>query len=544
MTINQTVTIPIPYNEVPYNYHPSSTEKETLKQELARLSNEKPTIPLIIDGKKITTTKTNPVVMPHRHQHQLATCCHAEDAQITQAINAANKAHLTWSRMHWEDRASIFLRAAELLAGPWRARINAATMLNQSKTAHQADIDAACELIDFWRYNVHYAEHIYKQQPYSPHGDWNRMEYRPLEGFVLAITPFNFTSIAANLATAPALMGNTVLWKPSCAAELSAYYTMELLKEAGLPDGVINFIPGDGKQVADMALRDPSFAGLHFTGSTQVFRALWKQIGNTIDTYKNYPRLVGETGGKDFIVAHSSANEEALLTAIVRGAFEYQGQKCSAVSRIYIPETLWQSLKPRLIEEVHALSMGDITDFTHFGGAVIHQTAWNKHKAAIETAKQASDATIIAGGITDDSVGWFVSPTVIETSNPFYETMTQELFGPIVTCFPYADDDFDSILQTIDQTSPYGLTGAIFANDKTAIIKASHTLRYSAGNFYINDKPTGAVVGQQPFGGGRASGTNDKAGSAMNLERWISPRTIKENFAPATSIPYPYMKEC
>jgi 1-pyrroline-5-carboxylate dehydrogenase len=443
--------------------------------------------------------------------------------------------------MPWEERAAIFLRAAELLAGPWRDTLNAATMLGQSKTAHQAEIDAACELIDFWRYNPVFMTRIYEEQPVSSPGMWNRLEYRPLEGFVFAVTPFNFTAIAGNLPTSPALMGNTVIWKPAGTAMLSAYYLMRLLQEAGLPDGVINLVFGSGKEIGDAALGSEHLAGVHFTGSTPVFQGMWKQIGQNIANYRSYPRIVGETGGKDFIVAHPTADVDALATAIVRGSFEYQGQKCSAASRVYAPAKLWPELKERLVTQVRELRVGDVSDFSNFMGAVIDASSFRTQKEAIEEAKAHAHTQVIVGGGVDDSEGYFVEPTVIETEDPNFRLLREELFGPVVTTFVYPDGKWEETLELVDRTAPYGLTGAIFSEDREALIEAEDALRYAAGNLYLNDKPTGAVIGQQPFGGSRASGTNDKAGSMWNLIRWVSPRTIKETFVPPTDYRYPFM---
>jgi 1-pyrroline-5-carboxylate dehydrogenase len=478
--------------------------------------------------------------MPHRTSHVLADVARGGPEHVQQAIDAARAAHADWSRMPWQERAAIFLRAAELLSGPWRQTLNAATMLNQSKTAHQAEIDAVCELIDFWRYNVDYLVRIYSEQPYSPTGTWNRMEYRPLEGFVFAVSPFNFTSIGGNLSTSPALMGNTVVWKPASTAALSAYYLMRLLQEAGLPDGVVNLVFGSGATIGDAALASPELAGIHFTGSTGVFNGMWKTVGANIDSYRSYPRLVGETGGKDFILAHPTAEAEAVATAIVRGSFEYQGQKCSASSRLYIPSNLWPEVKERLVADVATIKMGDVTDFENFMGAVIDRSAFETHSEAIEEARSAG-AEIVAGGETDDSEGYFVQPTVIATEDSGFRLLRDELFGPIVTTYVYDEKRWGDTLRLVDETAPYGLTGAVFANDRAAIEEAHDALRYAAGNFYVNDKPTGAVVGQQPFGGARASGTNDKAGSMWNLIRWVSPRTVKETFIPATDYRYPYL---
>jgi 1-pyrroline-5-carboxylate dehydrogenase len=496
---------------------------------------------MVIGGKEITTKETTQAVMPHRKEHVLADVAKGGPEHVQQAIDAARAAHPDWSRLPWEERASVFLRAAELLSGPWRSTLVAATMLNQSKTAHQAEIDAACELIDFWRLNVEFMLRIYAEQPVSSPGVWNRMEYRPLEGFVFAVSPFNFTAIGGNLSGSPALMGNTVVWKPASTAALSAHYTLQLLREAGLPDGVINIVYGSGATIGDAALASPELAGIHFTGSTPVFQSMWKTVGNTIPNYRNYPRIVGETGGKDFILAHASADVDAVATAIVRGSFEYQGQKCSAASRVYAPKSMWPELRERLETQVAELRMGDVSDFSNFMGAVIDKGSFATQKEAIDEARSSGKAEIVAGGDYDDSEGYFVAPTVIQTEDPDYRTMQEELFGPVVTTYVYDDKRWDDTLELVDRTAPYGLTGAVFADDRFAVEEAQDKLRYAAGNFYVNDKPTGAVVGQQPFGGSRASGTNDKAGSMWNLIRWVSPRTIKETFVPPTDYRYPFM---
>ncbi len=504
------------------------------------MEQERTQIPLIIGGKEIETGTTFEAVMPHRKKHVLADVAKGGAEHVEQAVAAARDAHADWSRLPWAERAAVFLRAAELLAGPWRSTIVAATMLNQSKTVHQAEIDAACELIDFWRFNVEFMIRMYEEQPISSPGVWNRLEYRPLEGFIFAVSPFNFTAIGGNLAGSPALLGNTVVWKPASTASLSAHYLMRLLKEAGLPDGVINLVYGSGAEIGDAALASPELAGIHFTGSTPVFQSMWKTVGSTIASYRNYPRIVGETGGKDFILAHPSADVDELATAIVRGSFEYQGQKCSASSRIYAPSNLWPELRERLAEQVSGLAMGDVGDFSNFMGAVIDGSSFKTQKEAIAEARKAGD-DIVAGGGTDDSEGFFVEPTVIATDDPGSRTMREELFGPVVTTYVYDEKRWDETLELVDETSPYGLTGAVFADDRNAIEQAHAALRYTAGNFYVNDKPTGAVVGQQPFGGARASGTNDKAGSMWNLIRWVSPRTVKETFVPPTDYRYPSM---
>ena len=532
---------PPPVNEPVKGYEPGSAEREELQRRLREMQGERIRIPLVIGGEDVETGETFEAVMPHRKSHVLADVAKGGSAEVERAVAAASQAWPDWARTPWEERAAVFLRAAELLAGPWRATVNAATMLGQSKTAHQAEIDAACELTDFLRFNVQFMVRIYEEQPLSSPGVWNRMEYRPLEGFVFAVTPFNFTAIAGNLPSSAALMGNTVVWKPASTAALSAYYVMRLFQEAGLPDGVINLVYGSGADVGDAALASPALAGVHFTGSTPVFQGMWKTIGNNIDRYFNYPRIVGETGGKDFIVAHPTADVDAVATAIVRGSFEYQGQKCSAASRIYAPSNLWPELRERLVEEVRAIRMGDVSDFGNFMGAVIDAKALEGQSAAIDEARSAADTEILVGGGVDDSEGYFVEPTVIETRDPRFRLMRDELFGPIVTTYVYPENEWRGTLELVDKTAPYGLTGAVFAQERSAIEEAEEALRYAAGNFYVNDKPTGAVVGQQPFGGARASGTNDKAGSMWNLIRWVSPRTIKETFVPPRDYRYPFM---
>jgi 1-pyrroline-5-carboxylate dehydrogenase len=496
---------------------------------------------MVIGGKEVETSETTQAVMPHRKAHVLADVAKGGPEHVQQAIDAAREAHADWSRLPWEERASVFLRAAELLAGPWRSTLVAATMLNQSKTSHQAEIDAACELIDFWRFNVEFMLRVYAEQPVSSPGVWNRLEYRPLEGFVFAVSPFNFTAIGGNLSASPALMGNTVVWKPASTAALSAHYTLQILREAGLPDGVINIVYGSGATIGDAALASPELAGIHFTGSTPVFQSMWNTVGGNIATYRNYPRIVGETGGKDFILAHPSADVDAVATAVVRGSFEYQGQKCSAASRVYAPKSMWPALKERLAEQVGELRMGDVSDFSNFVGAVIDGSSFATQKEAIDEARAAANAEIVAGGEYDDTDGYFVAPTVIQTEDPTYRTMREELFGPVVTTYVYDDARWADTLELVDSGAPYGLTGAVFADDRYAVEEAHAALRYAAGNFYVNDKPTGAVVGQQPFGGSRASGTNDKAGSMWNLIRWVSPRTVKETFVPPTDYRYPFM---
>jgi len=534
--------VPEPHNEPVLGYEPGSPERDQLRRRLDELSSQRLEIPLVIGGEEVQTGDTYEAVMPHERSHVLADVQKGGAAEVDRAIAAAGDAWEDWSRTPWADRAAVFLRAAELLAGPWRQTLNAATMLGQSKTAHQAEIDAACELIDFWRFNVEYMTRIYEEQPISSPGVWNRLEYRPLEGFVFAVTPFNFTSIAGNLPTSVALMGNTVVWKPASTAAVSAHFLMKLFEEAGLPPGVINLVYGSGAAVGDPALASERLAGIHFTGSTPVFQGMWKTVGDNIAGYRNYPRLVGETGGKDFIVAHPSADAEALATAILRGSFEYQGQKCSAASRVFAPASLWPQVREQIAEEVGEMRMGDVADFSNFVGAVIDASSFATQKEAIEEAKAADGkASIVAGGGYDDTDGWFVQPTVIETSDPDFRTMKEELFGPVVTAFVYDDSRYEDTLDLVDQGTSYGLTGAVFARDLRAVETARERLRYAAGNFYVNDKPTGAVVGQQPFGGARASGTNDKAGSMWNLIRWASPRTIKETFVPPRDYRYPFL---
>jgi 1-pyrroline-5-carboxylate dehydrogenase len=534
--------VPEPRNEPVLGYEPGSPERDELRRRLDELSGERLEIPLVIGGEDVRTGDTFEAVMPHKRNHVLADVHKGGAAEVDRAIAAAADAWEDWSRTPWEDRAAVFLRAAELLAGPWRQTLNAATMLGQSKTAHQAEIDAACELVDFWRFNVRYMTRIYEEQPISSAGVWNRLEYRPLEGFVFAVTPFNFTSIAGNLPTSAALMGNTVVWKPASTAAVSAHFLMQLFEEAGLPPGVINLVYGSGAAIGDPALASEHLAGIHFTGSTPVFQGMWKTVGGNIARYRNYPRLVGETGGKDFIVAHPSADADALATAILRGSFEYQGQKCSAASRVFAPASLWPQVREQVAAEIGEMKMGDVTDFSNFVGAVIDGSSFATQKEAIEEAKAADGtASIVAGGDYDDSDGWFVQPTVIETSDPGFRTMREELFGPVVTAFVYDDSRYEDTLDLVDKGTTYGLTGAVFARDLRAVETARERLRYAAGNFYVNDKPTGAVVGQQPFGGARASGTNDKAGSMWNLIRWVSPRAIKETFVPPRDYRYPFL---
>ena len=540
---NAKFTLPEPVNEPILVYKPGSSERKELKEMLDKLSTENIEIPLIIGGKEVKTGNLGKCVMPHDYQHVLATYHKAGPKEIEAAVEASQEAWKTWSVMPWPVRASIFKKMAALLSGPSRATLNAATMLNQSKNAFQAEIDSACELIDFWNFNVKYMEMIYEQQPSSPKGQWNRIEQRALEGFVFAVTPFNFTSIAGNLPTSPALMGNTILWKPASSAVFSAYYLMKLFKEAGLPDGVINFIPGSGADVGPNVLIHPKLAGVHFTGSTAVFQNMWKTIGENIASYHTYPRIVGETGGKDFIFVHNSADTDELNTAIIRGAFEYQGQKCSAASRAYIPASIWKNLKGKLIDTINTIKMGDVKDFSNFMNAVIDRAAFMTITSYIDFTKESKDADIIVGGGYDDSKGYFIEPTVIVAKDPHFKTMEEEIFGPVITLYIYDDSKYEETLNLCNTTSPYALTGAIFARDREAILLASKTLLNAAGNFYINDKPTGAVVGQQPFGGSRASGTNDKAGSMINLLRWVSPRTTKEVFVPPKDYRYPFMEE-
>jgi 1-pyrroline-5-carboxylate dehydrogenase len=533
--------VPPPVNEPIRDYAPGSPERASLQLRLEQMRNERVEIPLIIGGKEVRTGTIKEAVMPHDKDHVLADVHQAGPKEVEAAIEAAAEAWEDWHRVPWEERAATFLRAAELLAGPWRATLNAATMLGQSKTAHQAEIDAACELVDFWRFNPWFMTRMYEEQPVSSPGVWNRLEYRPLEGFVFAVSPFNFTAIGGNLTGAPALMGNTVLWKPASTAMLSAYYTMRIFQEAGLPDGVINLVYGSGKEIGDPALASRDLAGVHFTGSTAVFQGMWKTIGNNIAAYRSYPRIVGETGGKDFIVAHPTADAEAVATAILRGSFEYQGQKCSAASRVYAPESMWPAIQEQLVAQVGELKYGDVSDFSNFMGAVIDANSFATQKEAIEEAKADAKSEVVVGGGYDDSEGYFVEPTVIRTEDPDFRLLRDELFGPVVTTFVYPDGSWEETLELIDKTAPYALTGAIFAGEREAVIEASDVLRYTAGNLYVNDKPTGAVVAQQPFGGARASGTNDKAGSLWNLIRWVSPRTIKETFVPPTDYRYPYM---
>jgi 1-pyrroline-5-carboxylate dehydrogenase len=541
--MNAIIKAPLPFNEPVYSYAPGSREKKDVKAHLEKMLDERIEIPLIIGGKEILSGNMADCRCPHDHNHLLAQYHKAGPPELDKAVKEAQKAWKGWSEMDWMSRASIFLRAAELLATKYRYILNAATMLGQSKTVHQAEIDSACELIDFYRFNPYYMSQIYTQQPDSSPENWNYMEYRALEGFVFAVTPFNFTSIAGNLPTSPAIMGNTVLWKPASSAVYSAYFLTQLWKEAGLPDGVINFVPGPGRYVGDPVLEKPELAGVHFTGSTAVFQGMWKTIGTNITHYRTYPRIVGETGGKDFVFIHASADAEAVVTALIRGAFEYQGQKCSAASRAYIPSNLWPLLRERLADETKTIKMGDITDFTNFMGAVIDKPAFDSIVEYIQYAKESNEANIVCGGNYDDSKGYYVEPTIVVVTNPKDKLMEEEIFGPVLTIYVYPENKYKETLKTCDTTSPYGLTGAIFANDRKAVDEALIALRHAAGNFYINDKPTGAVVGQQPFGGGRGSGTNDKAGSYLNLLRWTSARTVKESLRPPRDYRYPFLNE-
>ncbi|MFW9862895.1 MAG: L-glutamate gamma-semialdehyde dehydrogenase [Candidatus Thorarchaeota archaeon] len=532
-----------PTNEQVLRYLPGSPEREELKSKLTELKAQKLAIPLIIGGKEVRTGSLGQSVMPHDHGHVLAEYHKAGKEEVSLAIDAALDARKTWSKKPWFDRAAVFLKAAELLAGPYRSTLNAAAMLDMSKNVYQAEIDAADELVDFLRFNTYYMQEIYKDQVSSVPGEWNRIEYRPLEGYVFAVSPFNFVSIMGNLPTAPAMMGNVVVWKPASSAVYTAYHVMKLLLDAGLPAGVINFVPGSGAEVGNPALNHPALAGIHFTGGTGTFRAMWRKVAKNIHLYRTYPRLVGETGGKDFVFAHSSADIDELTTALVRGAFEYQGQKCSAASRTYIPESMWPILRDRLVSNLNEVKMGDVEDFSTFMNAVIDREAFDRIVEYIELVRKSPAAEIISGGTYDDSRGYFIAPTVALTSDPKFKTMKEEIFGPVLTVYVYPDDKFEETLRICDETSPYALTGSIFAKDRDAIEFASEILVDAAGNFYVNDKPTGAVVGRQPFGGARASGTNDKAGSRINLMRWVSPRTIKENFVPPRHYSYEYMTE-
>ena len=540
---NAIYPLAVPTNEPVRSYAPGSPEKKSLKKRLDEMLGEQLDIPIIIGGKEVRTGDTAQAVCPHDHKHVLATYHQAGAAEVEAAAAAAKEAWKEWSETSWEERASILLRAAEMLAGPWRDTLNAATMLNQSKTVFQAEIDSACEMIDFWRFNPYYMKQIYSDQPWSQPGMWNRVEYRPLEGFVFAVSPFNFTAIGGNLPTSPALMGNTVVWKPASTSVLSNYYTMKLLQAAGLPDGVINFIPGKAAKVGDPALAHRDFAGIHFTGSTPVFQSMWKTIGENLPNYRSYPRIVGETGGKNFVFVHPSANVESVVANVIRGSFEYQGQKCSAGSRVYIPRSLWESFRERLLDQMKQIEMGSPLDFRNFVAAVIDEHSFDRIMRYIDHAKNSSEAEILAGGKGDKSEGYFIEPTVVLTTNPRFKLMNEEIFGPVVTLYVYEDLEVEKTLELVDTTSPYALTGAIFAEDRKAVAHLTKALRHSAGNFYVNDKPTGAVVGQQPFGGARGSGTNDKAGSMVNLMRWTSVRAIKETFVPVTDFRYPFLGE-
>jgi 1-pyrroline-5-carboxylate dehydrogenase len=534
--------VPYPKNESVQTYKKGSEERRALQAALAEIASKQIEIPLIIGGKEIKTTRTMDVVMPHDHQSILATCHLAGETEVNLAIEAAMAAKTVWQSLDWEQRAAIFLKAAQLIAGKYRYQLNAAAMLTTSKNVHQAEIDAACELIDFLRFNVYFAQQIYEEQPlHSPSGIWNYITYRPLEGFVLAVAPFNFTAIAGNLATSPAIMGNTVILKPASTSVYTPYLVMQILKEAGLPDGVINYLPGSGAMIGDHCLASPDLGGIHFTGSTGVFRGIWQTVGNNIGQYRSYPRIVGETGGKDFVFAHPSAPFRQLATAMVQGAFEYQGQKCSAASRAYIPESIWPAVQTELEAMLSRIKIGPPSDFQNFVNAVIDQSAFDKIRSFIDHAREADDAEIILGGKCDDYVGYFIEPTVILTKNPHFRTMEEEIFGPVLTVFIYPDGEYTQTLELCDRTSEYALTGCIFAADRTAVSLAMEKLEHAAGNFYINDKPTGAVVGQQPFGGARASGTNDKAGAIYNLSRWVSVRSVKENFDAPESFEYPFM---
>lgn len=539
---NSIPQVPWPTNESIRTYAPASEERWRLKNRLMELKSEPVEIPAIIGGEEVRTNRTVEVRAPHDHNQVLAIAHMCGTEEVEHAIRTALAAREDWSRMDWEDRASIFLRAADLLAGSWRDTINGATMLGQSKNAYQAEIDSACELIDFWRFNVRFMQQIYQVQPYSPRGAWNRLQYRALEGFVFAVTPFNFTSIQGNLPTAPALMGNVVLWKPATSSLFSAYFTQRLLEAAGLPPGVVNLLPGHGPDVGDPVFASKHFAGLHFTGSTNTFRHMWRSIGQNIANYRGYPRIVGETGGKDFIIAHRSADPSAVATAIVRGGFEYQGQKCSAASRIYVPNSLWPVIRDEALAQLDEVRMGPVEDFTNFINAVIDRASFDKITDYIRAARADSHVDVLAGGDFSDEEGFFIEPTVLQVDDPLHKTMCEEIFGPVVSVFSYADARYDETLDLIDSTSPYALTGAVFADDRKAILSATNRLSDNAGNFYINDKPTGAVVGQQPFGGARGSGTNDKAGSIFNLVRWVSARAIKENFNPPRHFSYPFLE--
>ncbi len=539
--INGIRRVPPPVNEPVKSYAPGSPEKAELKRRLAAMSAECADIPAVIGGKEVRTGDLVDVRSPHNHQLVIGRFHRARKEDVEAAIKAAAEAQKEWGSWRWEDRAAVMLRAGELLATTWRSTLNAATMLGQSKTVYQSEIDAACEMTDFFRFNVHFAEDLYTEQPFSSPGMWNQTDYRPLEGFVYAVTPFNFTAIGGNLPTSPALMGNAVLWKPASTSMLSSWYMYQLLVEAGLPPGVINFVPGESSAVSAVALSHPHLAGVHFTGSTGVFNSMWETIGKNMNRYRSYPRIVGETGGKDFIVAHPSADAKAVAVAMVRGAFEYQGQKCSAASRAYIPKSLWKDVLQYAQEMIADIKMGDVADFRNFMGAVIDKKAFTSITEYVTDAHK--NAKVLAGGKFNSEKGWFIEPTLVQTDSPSYRLLCEEIFGPVLTCFVYDDAKWAETLQIVDQTSPYALTGAVFARERRAVLEAHTALRHAAGNFYINDKPTGAVVGQQPFGGARGSGTNDKAGSKLNLMRWVSARTIKETFVPPTDYRYPFMAE-
>ena len=540
--MSSVTNIPSPANEPVLAYAPGSAERKALKDTLRDMAGVVEDIPVVIGGEERRGEATTDLTSPHRHRHVLGRVHQADRKAADDAARAAVAAQREWASWKFEDRAAIFLKAADRLAGAWRPVLNAATMLGQSKTVFQAEIDSACELIDFLRFNVHFAEKLYQEQPASSRGIWNRMEHRPLEGFIYAITPFNFTAIGGNLPTAPAILGNTVVWKPSATAALSNWHFFRLLRECGLPDGVINFVPGPAAEISDVLLAHRDLAGIHFTGSTPVFRSFWKTVGENIATYRSYPRLVGETGGKDFVLAHPSADVNALAVGLVRGAFEYQGQKCSAASRAYIPKSLWPGVRKQMLGLMESITMGDVADFRHFMGAVIDQKAFRKISGYLKQAAKDPGVTIVAGGGADDREGWFIEPTLIQTEDPSYTLMCEEIFGPVLTVYVYPDRKWTETLALVDSTSPYALTGSVFAQDRAAVAEASRALVNAAGNFYVNDKPTGAVVGQQPFGGARASGTNDKAGSILNLMRWVSPRSIKETFEPPVDHRYPFMQ--
>ena len=540
--LNSNPNIPSPRNEPILNYAPGDPETKILKDELAKLTSVELEIPVIIDGKPVKTGKTGACFLPHNHAHKIATYHKAGPEEVGKALEGALKAKVEWERTPAPDRAAIFLKAAELLSTKYRPILNAATMLGQSKTCYQAEIDSACELIDFLRFGVHFEEQLYRMQPVSAPGQWNRLQYRPLEGFVFSVSPFNFTAIAGNLTCTPALLGNVVIWKPASTAVYSGYFMMRLLEEAGLPPGVIQFLPGSGAEIGERVLTHPQLAGINFTGSTGVFQQMWKTVGNRIQDYKSYPRLVGETGGKDFIFAHASADTEVLATAMIRGAFEYQGQKCSAASRAYIPRSLWPKLKDRLVGEIRQILVGDVAEFRNFMSAVIDRSSFNTIRGYIDSAKKSGEAEIVVGGGCNDEYGYFIEPTIIETKNPRYRTMCEEIFGPVLSVFVYEDNQIEETLKSCDEITNYALTGAIIAQDRRAIQMMTSRFTHSAGNFYVNNKPTGAVVGQQPFGGSRGSGTNDKAGSIFNLMRWVSLRTVSETLVPPTSFRYPFME--